>query len=285
MPPGDHAPAAATSRAAATGHPRVLDWADFEARLGHRQPAVFLDFDGTLTPIVARPEAAELSAEMRTVLARLAGLCPVAVISGRARADVAHRVGLDNVVYAGDHGFDIAGPGVALVPEVVDEGVAEQIRDVGSRLEASLAAVPGAIVEIKRFSIAIHYRLVAPAQVPMVTAAVTHALARAPGLLRDGGKEVFEIRPDVPWDKGRAVLWLRDALDLEAENVVPVYIGDDTTDEDAFHALVDQGLTILVSGEPQKSFAVYRVESPDQVLGFLGRLADYVQSMTGSAGP
>ncbi|HSP56965.1 MAG TPA: trehalose-phosphatase, partial [Halomonas sp.] len=86
---------------------------DFERlveRLGHRRPAIFLDYDGTLTPIVDRPELAVLDGAMRATLQRLAQRCTVAIVSGRDRANVAEMVGLDNLVYAGSHGFDITGP-------------------------------------------------------------------------------------------------------------------------------------------------------------------------------
>ena len=100
---------------------------DFEAEVGDRRPALFLDFDGTLCPIVSHPELAVLNNETRQALRRVADRYPVAVVSGRDRLDVAGRVALDDVYYAGSHGCDISGPngfqeqwGLEFVPSLED---------------------------------------------------------------------------------------------------------------------------------------------------------------------
>ncbi|HEX6200288.1 MAG TPA: trehalose-phosphatase, partial [Thermoanaerobaculia bacterium] len=165
--------------------------------IGGRRPAFFLDYDGTLTPIVERPEDALLPAATREVLRRLAARHPVVVVSGRGREDVARLVDLPELAYAGSHGFDIEGPagdGAALRYRPAED--AEPLVAAATRaLEAELAGVPGAQVEPKRFSVAVHYRRVAPERVAEVETAVDRWLAAHPGLRKTHGKMVFELRP------------------------------------------------------------------------------------------
>ncbi len=270
---------------------------------------MFLDYDGTLSPIVDRPELAELDDATRAVVARLAGRCPVAVVSGRDRRDVEARVGLSTVAYAGSHGFDIALPDGG-AREQARAGLADAAegrsragmssREAGERLRtthhtdgarhehpagqerlaaldraeaalrAALADVPGALVERKRYSIATHFRLVADADLPRVERAVAAVLA--PGLRRKEGKKVIELQPDVPWDKGAAVRWLLEALAL-GPDAFPLYVGDDVTDEDAFRAVRDDGLGVVVADQPRATAATLSLRDPGEVRGLLDQLA------------
>ena len=231
--------------------------------------AIFLDYDGTLTPIVNRPEDAWLSESMRQALRDLAARAPVAILSGRDMNDVRRRVDIDGIVYAGSHGFDIAGPG--LRREVGAEYLPE-LDTAEKELQEALDEVPGAQLERKRFSIAAHYRNVKDKDVPEVTRAVETVAARHRELRRINGKKVYELLPDIDWDKGKAMIWLLDTLDLDRKNVRPIYIGDDTTDEDAFRALEHRGIGILVSEQSQPSAATYSLKNPAEVERFLGEL-------------
>jgi alpha,alpha-trehalase len=136
--------------------PSALESAEeIAARLAGRRPAMFLDYDGTLTPIVSQPEDAILSDEMRDVLRELAGLCTVAIVSGRDRADVEPLVALDGLIFAGSHGFDIAGPDLRLEYE----GGRDRLPDLESaerELRERIDPIAGARVERKRFAIANH---------------------------------------------------------------------------------------------------------------------------------
>jgi trehalose 6-phosphate phosphatase len=260
------------SEAAAPPPPALERWEEVARRLAGRRLIVFLDFDGTLSPIVERPEAAAILPGVRAAVARLAERVPVVVVSGRGREDVAARVGLADLVYAGSHGFDIAGPGVRhrVAPELPP-----LLEEVARRLSAELAGVPGAQVEPKGWTVAVHYRRVPEDLVMRVEAAVDAAVRDHPELVRAEGKKVIEVRPALDWDKGHALLYLLDALGLAGPEVLPVYVGDDRTDEDAFRALAERpggGLGIRVADEPAPTRAAYSVASPDEVAVLLDRL-------------
>jgi trehalose 6-phosphate phosphatase len=252
--------------------PRALDeLAALERRLERGRVAVFLDYDGTLPPIVGDPDAATLDPSMRAVVAALAERLPVAIVSGRDREDVQRRVGLSGIYYAGGHGFDIAGPGRQL--EHPGGAAALPSLEAAERdLRERLAAVEGARVERKRFSVAVHYRHVEEARVAEVVDAVRAALRD--DLAKSEGKKVLELGPRVDWHKGRAVDWLLEALELRGEDVTPVFVGDDLTDENAFRSLGERGVGVLV-GDPGAMYthADLRVADVGEVEALLRHLA------------
>jgi trehalose 6-phosphate phosphatase len=243
---------------------------EITARLAGRRLALFLDYDGTLTPIVERPEDAVLAEPTRDVLRRVAERHAVAIVSGRDLADVRARVGIEGLYYAGSHGFDIAGPRGSHTHEAA-LAAAPLLAAAAGELERGLKPLAGVQVERKRFAIAVHFRRARESDVAPVEAAVDRALARHPGLRKTGGKKIFELRPDVDWDKGRAVLWLLGELGLGA--ALAVYIGDDVTDEDAFRALAGRGVGIAVQDAPQPTAAHYTLRDPGEVRELLARLA------------
>ena len=260
--------------------PTALDNLDrIEARLAGRTPAVFLDYDGTLTPIVERPEMAVLSDSMRKIVSALAERCPVAVVSGRDRPDVEKLVGIDNLVFAGSHGFDIKVPGGENIAREEGAEFAETLEAVKTRLHDEVDGIEGSLIEPKRSSVAVHYRLVAPGEQGRIKAAVDAILADHDNLRVTPGKMVYEIQPKLDWNKGKAVLWLLEALELDRPDILPMYFGDDITDEDAFRALADRGLGIYVSGateeakEDRPTDADFRVADPEEAGKLLDSLA------------
>ncbi|UCC71492.1 MAG: trehalose-phosphatase [Gemmatimonadota bacterium] len=241
------------------------------ARLAGKRPAMFIDYDGTLTPIVSQPEDAILADGMRDVLKALAGLCTVAIVSGRDRSDVEPLVALDGLIFAGSHGFDIKGPDLFMEYE----GGKERLPDLAAAehdLHERIDPIPGARVERKRFAIANHYRNVADTDVPRVEQAVRDVLAKHERLRLSHGKKVYELRPDIDWDKGRAVFWLLEALGLDGDDVLPIYLGDDVTDEDAFAALHGRGIGVIVGEPSYKTNAAYSLRDTGEVQQFLGQL-------------
>jgi alpha,alpha-trehalase len=234
---------------------------------GDRRLAVFLDYDGTLTPIVAHPADAHLAPEMREVVSRLARRFSVAVLSGRDRADVAGRVGLDHLYYAGSHGLDIAGPGTIHQAPGAD-AAAVQLTDSAAALEQTLRNVTGVAVERKRFSVAVHYRQVDTTHSRQVVEAVEHAASER-GLRIRAGRQVRELVPDMDWHKGRALEWLRNTLEIDQARTCLVYIGDDETDEDAFRVLGPDGIGLRPGARVAASLADYHLTDVDAVRRFL----------------
>jgi trehalose 6-phosphate phosphatase len=266
----------------------LRDNQQFAQRLAGRRPAVFLDYDGTLTPLVDRPEDAIISESMRDAVRRLAERTTVCVVSGRDRPVVTQWMDIDGLVVAGSHGFDIGGHRDAAVRYEAVTGVDNLLSTVTDRLRTEVEPVPGAFVEPKRFSVAVHYRLVAPPEHRYVKAVVDALLADYPDQLTvTPGKMVLEIRPKVDWDKGKAVHYLRHALHVDGDEFVSLYLGDDITDEDAFRALRQpsdgglpgNGIGVVVADldDPEQAgritAAAFMLESTGEVQQFLNTLA------------
>lgn len=261
------------------GHrpPSALErFEQFRKQCLDKRLALFLDYDGTLTPIVSRPEDAVMEDNMRQAVRRLAEVTTVAIISGRDRADVESLVDLPDLVYAGSHGFDIRGPDLRREHEG-GRAALPQLDAAEEELGRDLANVKGVQVERKRFALAIHFRNAAEEQIVEVRQAVEEWAGRHPELRMRGGKKIFELQPDIDWHKGKAVLWLLEVLGLDSDAVVPLYIGDDETDEDAFAVLADRGLGIVVGDDTLPSHADYWLADTGEVQHFLEALIDMVE--------
>ena len=251
--------------------------AEIGARLAGRRLAAFLDYDGTLTPIVARPELALLPAETRRALTRLAALATVAVVSGRALDDVRSLVGLEELHYAGNHGLEIRGPGEASLSHEVGDEFVPALREAARRLAVTVSPTAGAWVEDKGRSLSVHYRQVAEGDVGALESAVDDAVRSSPVLRKHHGKKVFEVRPRIQWDKGLAVLWLIEALGHGGPETLPLYVGDDVTDEDAFRALAGRGVGVRVGDSALPTWADYTLRDPSEVQRLLEMLADVLE--------
>ena len=259
--------------------PHALAHSDELTRLlDVRNPAVFLDYDGTLTPIVDRPEDAVISHGMRRTVRELAGRCPVCVVSGRDRRVVQELIGLDDLIVAGSHGFDIWSREGTIGWE---EGAEFEtlLDEVKTRLHEELVPIEGALVEPKRSSVAAHYRLVSEEERPRVKEDEDAILAEYPDELKvTPGKMVYEIQPKLDWDKGKAGLYLLEVLRLDRDDVVPLYLGDDITDEDAFEALADRGISIFV-GRADDSKVAGRTTAADYILHTTEELRQFLDSL------
>ena len=239
------------------------------------------DFDGTLSPIAERPEQASLPEETRNVLQALADLprYTVAIVSGRALSDVKSKVQIPELYYAGNHGMEIEGPNTKHI-----DPVAARLRDTLKAsiesLRLELADFDGAWVEDKGLTCSVHFRQVrAESQADLVDR-VRDRLG--PVVERDQivlmvGKKVIDIRPALSWDKGKALAFLIETLQNDrrdaSSHALPIYIGDDVTDEDAFRAVNQhRGLSVIVGSEDRPTEAGYRIPSPVQTAEFLERL-------------
>jgi alpha,alpha-trehalase len=237
-------------------------------RLAGRRVLLCLDYDGTLVPIAARPDLATFDDAGRRLLRALARHMPIAIVSGRSHTAVRGLVGVPPLIYVGNHGLEISGPHIRHRPEVPVTW-RRDLNHVLRLIEAD--APPGGMVERKGVTASIHYRLVAATNrrrwLPRLRARL--AAGAATGRFRVvRGKSVLELRPPVDWNKGEAVRWLlaRPAL----RNRMPVYLGDDTTDEDAFRVVRMNGVGVLV-GASRRSAARYRLTGPADVRRLLVR--------------
>lgn len=247
---------------------------ELRAVLSGRSLAVFLDYDGTLAPIIEDHTKSFLADDMRVAVAQLASACKVAIISGRDLQMIQQLVKIDTVFVAGSHGFEIAGPDGS--SERLERGVEflPEIEEAERRLREELSDIAGHSVERKRFSIAVHYRQVAQEDVVAIEAAVDEVLSTCSGLQKGHGKKVFRIQPRLDWHKGRAVLWLLERFRRDDPDILPVYVGDDITDEDAFRALAGIGLTIIVRDHgSRRTAADYAVDDTVEVKRLINWLA------------
>lgn len=240
-------------------------------RIGAREPIFLLDFDGTLAPIVEHRNEARLPAQTREVIAELASRRLVAIVSGRDLDDLRERVGLEEVYYAGSHGFRMAEPGGRLQEHEEARRYLPALAKAEEALVRELGAIEGVDVERKRYAVAVHYRR-APERAEEVRRAVARVQRACEGLRIAGGRKIEELRPALAWDKGSAVRWLIRAMGCDASRVFPIYVGDDLTDEDAFRAVEAHGLAIVVRGREGHTRARYALGDPDAVREFLARL-------------
>jgi trehalose-phosphatase len=234
--------------------------------------ALFLDFDGTLAPIVPDPADAQLSDAVREVLRRLVEQDSIVttVISGRAVEDLYVRVRVDNVIYSGNHGLEIFGRGLRFVEPEADAR-RDQLRRLTELLAVRLRPIPGVLVEDKGLTTSIHFRQASEEDVPAIEQTVRASVAEAGAWFRLGtGREVFDIVPRTGWHKGAAVEWI--LKHLSPGGFLPIYLGDDSSDEDAFAVLKD-GVTVRVGGLPA-TCAQYSVPGPAEVYRFLMWLED-----------
>lgn len=232
---------------------------------------LFLDFDGTLSPIVSRPEKAFLLPGMKEVLEKCASKFKVALVSGRDTDDVRMRAGVDGLIYAGSHGFSIKGPGGLQM----EHEKADQITDVLDKIEHGLrekfsGGPEGVQVERKKYAITVHYRNSDPSDLDEIKAKTGDVTRSRRGIKTEGGKMIIEIKPDIDWHKGMAVKWILERLGhWNDPSVLPVYIGDDVTDEDAFRVLGGKGIGIIVGYHDEPTSADFRLRDVNEVKQFL----------------
>jgi trehalose 6-phosphate phosphatase len=234
---------------------------------------LLLDFDGTLTPFASRPSLASLPEEMRRVLEGFTK-CPkarVCIISGRSLADIKQMVGIDGICYAGNHGLEIQGLGLHFTHPGA-RAMARDIADVYKALATSLDGIDGVIVEDKGLTASVHYRLSVAGSEPTILEKVEEVLKGKERLMIRRGKKVLEVRPNVGWGKGEASLMI---IDYMGKGCLPIYIGDDQTDEEAFKVLKNSW-SVLVSKGGGQTEAKYYLNDPREVQVFLMMLYDAI---------
>ncbi len=234
--------------------------------------SLFLDFDGTLVPIASHPMEPQLDPDTAQTLKLISsqGNLALTIISGRAVEDLYCRVRLEGLIYAGNHGLEIFGRGLRFV-EPLASSRREELAALCRDLAAKLRPVAGAIVEHKGLTASVHFRLAASADVPEIQTAVYEAVSRYGSLFRvNPGRKVLEIVPRTDWHKGAAVRWINSHLGEKPD--LSIYVGDDTTDEDAFCTL-PEAITIKVGRSGSVTSARYQLPDPPAVHEFLLWLA------------
>ncbi len=247
-------------------------WESIRARIQEAQNLfLFLDYDGTLTPIVSRPELALCPPNVKRLLERLRDLPGVhlAVVSGRSLEDVRERVGVSDISYVGNHGLEIKNP-AGRQKKILVSTRKKELKRITRNLQNSLEKIPGILFEDKGPILSVHYRNVPQeffAKVPQIVDAEIRQWRNrwkmAPA------KMVLEIRPNIDFDKGKAVKEILE--NFPSLGLLPIYLGDDQTDEDAFRVLKGQGISVFVGTSKPSSEADFFLKSPDEVQGFLSR--------------
>lgn len=253
-------------------------WDEILPQIKAAEKAMFLlDYDGTLVPIAPSPDMAQLSPQTRGVLKQIS-LCAafeLAIISGRSLPDIKALVGLENIAYAGNHGLEIECPqGKFTSPTSVKFRPLLEI--VEQRIKEELAGIEGVFIEDKGLTLSVHYRLV---QEPLVKEVRGLLLKAVQGCMKEGnfkltrGKKVIEIRPPLEWDKGKAIEWLLEIYGRPGS--LPIFAGDDATDEDGFKVVRELGgIPIFVGRESVPSSADYCVSSPEELCCWLAKFSE-----------
>jgi trehalose 6-phosphate phosphatase len=241
-----------------------------EGRVGSApRISLFLDFDGSISPIVVNPGDAKLDPEIRSVLKTLCARWDfdISIISGRGLADLRQRAGLSNVIYAGNHGLEIESDTIRF-REPQAEALRRELRCVLLQLKLALSDTDGVEIEDKGLTLSVHFRRVSDDLRDWVRNVSHSTVSRSRSFSCREGKMVLEVRPQVTWNKGHAVRWIaREVLPAES---LPIYIGDDVTDEDAFVA-IPEGITIKVGGaaETEAQYLLPDVPAVGQFLTWL----------------
>ncbi len=244
--------------------------------LKEKKPVFFLDYDGTLTPIVNRPEDAQISDTMRSTLSELGSRFTAAVVTGRDKEDVQDFIGLDQLIYSGSHGYVTSGPDGMYMEHEKSEEIIHQLDKAEKDLHRLLdKKAEGVQIERKKYAIAVHYRNAPEKYVPLVLESVDKVLEKEKSLKKGEGKKVVEVKPAIDWHKGKAVWWILETLGLDKQqDTIPVFIGDDVTDEDAFKVLNGKGIGILVENRGQETCADYSLKNVFQVQQFFKKVIE-----------
>ncbi len=254
-------------------------WSALKKELSDKYIILFLDFDGTLAPIVDTPRNAFIPQEIKELLRDLSksSKCKVTIISGRALKDIRKIIGLKRVIYSGNHGLEIEGAGIEFKSRVSPR-LKLIIRHIYKDIVGGLSEIKGVLIEDKLLTISVHYRMIEKKDIQefmRIFNKIVNPYITRGEIKINPGKKVYEIKPPVVWNKGKAVLWLLARQDFfSKKNIVfPIYAGDDVTDEDAFKVLKNKGLTIFV-GERGDSEAQYYFKNQKKTAEFLRLIAN-----------
>ncbi len=248
------------------------NWLNCRNLLENKTVALFLDFDGTLAPLAATPQQAEITPRNKVILENLAQAknTKVAIISGREVKDLKAKIGVKDIIYVGNHGLEMAWDFINFESFIPPEA-RQATNSIKGELARRLSLIKNIIIEDKKLTLSVHYRLVDDKDWPQLMK-IFFEVCR-PYLIDKKirictGKKVLEVRPYAPWEKNHAISWLlKKYQENEEKKIFPIFVGDDKTDEVAFSQLKDNGLTVIVGREP--SLAQYYVNDTTEVTWML----------------
>jgi trehalose-phosphatase len=247
-------------------------WKNIHTRIQRaRDLVLFLDYDGTLTPIVSRPELALFPPPVKKHLEKLRDLPGVylAVISGRSLEDLRKKVGVSGIIYVGNHGLEIENP-AGKHKKILSPARKRELKKIARNLQDSFKETPGILFEEKGPILSIHYRTVPPVFSARVHQVIKEEVRQWSDRWKmASGKMVLEIRPNVDFHKGKAVGEI--LKPFPSQGLLPIYIGDDQTDEDAFRVLKGKGITVHIGSGRLPSEADFFLRTPGEVQEFLLR--------------
>lgn len=255
-------------------------WERFAELLKSKKGLLLLfDFDGTLTPIVGEPKKARLSRSVKRYIKKLSRnrRITIGIISGRGLRDIMRLVGVRGIYYAGNHGLEIKGRGSLFVHPSYKKYI-PYMKDIAAMLGRGISGIKGAILEYKRLSVSLHYRLVPARSIPRLKSIfkkISAPYIKSGKIRMTTGKKVLELRPPVSWDKGKAVGMIGKMAGKN--NAVKVFVGDDITDEDAFKMLKKNDFSIRVVRK-SGSVAQYFLKNPGEVRRLLMKITKVVTS-------
>jgi trehalose 6-phosphate synthase/phosphatase len=241
----------------------------FRTDIAGREIFLFLDYDGTLAPIADSPDKAVIPHSTYSLVAKLAQRVPIAIVSGRSVEDIQKRLAIEGVVYAGNHGAEVrSGDKTLLSGQSGQERTL--LEEMLRRMRRAFAPFKGVLIEDKGLTASVHYRNVDLNHLSDV-AVLFRSIAREyeKDFRVTSGKKVFEVRPVGARHKGDAVTWIANNL---GQGRIPIYIGDDVTDEDAFRALKGRGMSIAVGGSAYADYYIRRQDEVDRLLEHLAAL-------------
>jgi trehalose 6-phosphate phosphatase len=234
---------------------------------------LFLDYDGTLVPIKRIPSLAVLPQDMFDLLDRLCRKSKIrlVIVTGREHSDIKNLLPVRNIMIVSNHGFRISDKSIKWIhPEL--KIILPSLKKIYGLLNIILKDISGILIENKKLTLSVHFRNVANSLVPGIRKIINEIVQKFPDkLILTKGKKVIEVRPNIDWNKGKAVLKVLDLIQNNINKKSIIYIGDDKTDEDAFGILKKCAVTIRV-GSSKYSLANYYVKDTAEVQIFLNKI-------------
>ncbi len=224
-----------------------------------------LDYDGTLSTIVKNPKQAFLSSQTRTLLKQLCKTphLQLAIVTGRSMQDIQKLVGIQDIIYIANHGFEISANTKTWIHPQAKKSI-PLLNQALLELHERLNAIPGILIENKKVTASIHYRKTPSRLTKKIQMEINKILSNHPKIFKKtDGKKVFEIRPNINWDKGQALKKVLRKKYSSKNQPLTLFLGDDQTDEDVFRMLTQKDLGIRVGYASTSHADLYVRNTPE----------------------